>query len=201
MGATAIGITFNEMMSGGVAMAETDPVRGHANPQAAVLQMFNTITIDDVDRFIAEPNHAGSIQGHINWAPFGANITAPTGVFNLFSPTGDPTLKLMVYELAIEHAGKPYYLAGHKNVKAHPIIDMWKDTTTLYTQLFEGRDKSGPVAAAGIVSLSPIELLKMTSTFRALHAPSLEAGAAAVAKFGRFFLGELWDTYVSKAAV
>ena len=38
----------------------------------------------------------------------------------------------------------------------------------------------------------------MGSKFKPLNAPSTEAGLAAVAKFGRFFMGELWDTYVKK---
>ena len=201
MSAQKLGFTFREMMSGGFSLGETDPVQGEAKGQDTVLEMHNTITIEDLDKFITEPSHPGSIAGYINWKPFGQNVQAPTGVFNLFSPTGDPTLKLMIYELAFEHGGERYYYAGHKEVKVHPIIDAWKDTTTLYSTLHKGTDKNGPVVGAGIVSLSPVELIKMISTFRALNASSYQEEAAAVATFGKFFLGEVWETYVKKAGV
>jgi hypothetical protein len=39
----------------------------------------------------------------------------------------------------------------------------------------------------------------MISTMRATDARSLEEAIEAEARFGRFFLGELWDTYVKHA--
>ena len=119
-----------------------------------------------------------------------------SGVFNLFSPTEDPTLKLMVYEMGFNHGGKSYYLAGQKNVKEDPIIDLWKATTTLYSKLHEGTDKSGPVVGAGILSLGVRQLIHLVSTIEAPGATSFTEKSEAIAKFGRFFLGELWDTYV-----
>ena len=196
-----LGFTFSEVMSGGVMLGETDPEKGLAQAKAAhtILAMHNTIVIDDLDRFIKDPAHLGSISGSIDWAPFGQGIPCPTGVFNLFSPTNDPALKFMIYELAFEHGGQPYYFAGHKEVRVHPLLDMWKDTTTLYSQIHRGTDKSGPVVAAGVVSLGPIDLLKMVRTFKAINASGPKDAAAAVTKFGTFFMGELWTTYVTKA--
>jgi cholesterol oxidase len=197
-----LGFTFSETMSGGIALGETDPQRGLAAGNAAhtVLDMHNTILIDDLDRFISDPDHLASISGSIDWPPFGRGIPCPRGVFNLFSPTTDPALKLMIYELAFEHDGKPYYMAGHKEVRIHPLLDLWKDTTTLYSQIHQSPDKSGPVVAAGIVSLSPLQLMKMVGTFRAVNASGPAQAAEAVSKFGSFFMGELWETYVRKAA-
>ncbi len=60
------------------------------------------------------------------------------------APTDDPKLKLMVYELGFEHGGEDYYLAGKKEVKDDPGFDLWSDTTTRYTKLHKGTDKSGP---------------------------------------------------------
>src|SRR3954468_6995446 len=93
-----LGFTFSETMSGGVALGETDPGQGRVKGDAAhtVLGMHNTIVIDDLDRFIQDPAHLGAISGTIDWPPFGTAIPCPTGVFNLFSPTGDPSLKYMV---------------------------------------------------------------------------------------------------------
>jgi hypothetical protein len=78
---------------------------------------------------------------------------------------------------------------------------MWKATTTLYTQLHQGTDKSGPVVGAGVLNLGVADLLAMIPTMRATNTSSPAEAADAVARFGRFFLGELWDTYVGKAGV
>jgi hypothetical protein len=37
------------------------------------------------------------------------------------------------------------------------------------------------------------DLLRQISSFRAHHAPSWEAGVAALGRFGAFFFGNLWE--------
>jgi predicted acylesterase/phospholipase RssA len=195
-----LGFTFRETMSGHFALGETDPRAGEKTGRAAgtLLTMHATILIDDLDTFIVDPNHLGRIAGNIDYVSFGNAIPATRGVFNLFSPSNDPKMKLMVYELAFEHAGERYYLAGHKEVKDDPGFDLWKDTTTLFTTLHRGDDKTGPIAGAGVLSLGPIDLAKMVRTMHATDAASLAEETKAVAKFGRFFLGEMWDSYISR---
>jgi choline dehydrogenase-like flavoprotein len=107
----------------------------------------------------------------------------------------------MVYELAFEANGESYYMAGKKIVKDGPVTELWKATTTLYTELYQGTDKSGQIVGAGILSLGMMELLEMIPTMHATNATSPEESADALARFGRFFLGELWETYVMKAGV
>ena len=75
-----------------------------------------------------------SVNGH-TVTELGTGLQATSGIFNLFSPTSDPTLKLMVYEMGFQHEGKNYYFAGQKNVRQDPIFDLWKATTTLYSQI------------------------------------------------------------------
>jgi cholesterol oxidase len=193
-----VGIAFDEMMSGGFALGSTDTATGAALGSKTILVMHGTVTIDDIDAFIADPDHVGRLDVVMDWPTFGAGLPAPCGIFNLFSPSGDPSLKLMVYEWGLTHEGQDYYFAGQKNVAVHPILEMWHDTTTLHTQLHQGKDKTGPVVGAGIISLRFEELLKMGKNFKPLNAPSTEAGLAAITKFGKFFMGELWDTYIKR---
>jgi pimeloyl-ACP methyl ester carboxylesterase len=195
-----LGITFRETMAGGFALDEADPAAGDEKGKRAgtILAMQATISIQDLDRFIDDPDHVGQLNGTIDYPPFGENIPSKGGVFNLFSPTDNPQLKLMVYEMAFEQGGQDYYLAGKKEVKNDPIFDLWKATTTLFTQLHRGSDKSGPVIGAGILTLGAADLVKMISTMRALNAASTTKAANAVMKFGSFFLGELWNTYCKK---
>ena len=196
-----VGISFREVMAGGFALGATDPEQGKKQGRAegSEMTMHGSIFIDDIDRFINEGNHPGSLTGTLDFTPFGDGLQATSGVFNLFSPTGDPKLKLMIYEMAFSHDGKSYYRAGQKNVKDDPITDLWKATTTLYTKLHEGTDKSGPVVGAGVLSLGVKELIKLVPTVEAPGADSFTEKSEAIAKFGRFFLGELWDTYVKHA--
>jgi len=198
------GFTFREKMAGGFALGETDPKTGEHVGKAAgnTFTMHGTINIDDLDRFMSEAGHAGSITGSIDFAPLGSNLPSSTGVFNLFSPTDDPKMKYMIYELGFNASdGKPYYMAGRKEVKDAPMTDIWKATTTLYTQLHQGTDKTGPVVGAGVLTLVVTDLLAMIPTMHATNTTSPEQAAETVAKFGKFFLGEIWETYVAKAGV
>ncbi|MFZ0745563.1 MAG: patatin-like phospholipase family protein [Terracidiphilus sp.] len=196
-----LGFTFREKMSGGFALGETDPQTGANVGRDAgnTFTMHGTIDIEDLNSFINDPGHAGSITGSIDFAPLGLNLPSTTGVFNLFSPTNDPTMKYMVYELGFNANGASYYMAGKKEVQQAPMTDMWKATTTLYTQLYQGTDKTGPVVGAGILTLGMTDLLAMIPTMHATNANSPEQAAAATEQFGKFFLGEMWETYVQKA--
>jgi hypothetical protein len=125
----------------------------------------------------------------------GEDLPASSGVFNLFSPSAEPTCKYMVYELAFAAAGRQYYLAGRKEVREGPVVDMLRDTTTLFTQLHQGTDRTGPVVGAGVLTIDASQLIGLAASMRVTHARSLADEARAALRFGRFFMGELWETY------
>ncbi len=123
----SVGISFREVMSGGFVLGATDPADGEKRGRAegSEMTMHGAIDIDDIDRFIAEADHPGTLTGTLDFTPFGDGLAAvPGGIFNLFSPTDDPKLKLMVYEMGFQHGGKSYYLAGQKDVRQDPIFDL-----------------------------------------------------------------------------
>jgi hypothetical protein len=192
-----IGITFDETMTGDFALGPVDPEAGAAMGKKAgnQLAMHATVTIADLDAFIADPKHEGRLKGSIDFAPLGQGIPARSGVFNLFSPSRKSGLKYMVYELAFEHGGQPHYLAGKKHVHDDFGVDLWSDTTTLFTRLHAGRNDKAPVAGAGILRLDMGDFLKLMSTIKVTGTRSAKDKAEAVAKFGKFFMGELWDIY------
>jgi len=197
-----VGISFREVMSGGFALGATDPADGEkrGRSEGTEATLHAAIDIQDLDLFIKEPGHPGSLTGTLDFTPFGTGLQATSGIFNLFSPTDDPKLKLMVYEAGFQHGGKNYYFAGQKNVRQDPIFDLWKATTTLYSQLHEGTDKTGPVVGAGILTLGVRQLIDLVASMQAPGATNFTEKSEAIAKFGRFFLGELWDTYVRHVA-
>src|SRR5215472_14575312 len=96
------GIAFQETMLGPFALGATDPYVGAEKGKEAgtTLSITCAITIHEVARFISDPQHTGENGGSVTFTPFGENMPATKGLFNLFLPIGDPTHKLMVYELA-----------------------------------------------------------------------------------------------------
>lgn len=192
-----IGITFDETMTGGFSLDVTDPEAGArlGNKAGTTLAMHATVTIPDLDAFTADSKHPGRLKGTIDFPPLGTGIPAKSGVFNLFSPSAKSGLKYMVYELAFEHGRKPRYLAGKKHVHDDLGADLWSDTTTLFTTLHDGRDADAPVMGAGVLRLDMGDFLKLMSTIKVTGAKSAAQRAETVAKFGGFFMGELWDIY------
>jgi predicted acylesterase/phospholipase RssA len=197
MNEETIGISFRETISGGFSLGETDPETGCQKGQAggSSLALHATVTIRDLDRLITRADHPGALAGSIEFAPFGGTVLGTGGQFNLFNPSGQPGLKYMVYELGFQHAGKSYYLAGRKEVRNGSPLETWKQTTTLYTRLHEGADASGPVVGAGVLSLGVTDLIRMLGTVSTPGTTDAAQSAAAVARFGQFFLGQLWDSY------
>jgi hypothetical protein len=192
-------LTFSETMQGPFALGVTDPEEGRRRglAEGTSLALHGNIRIDAFDRFVNQADHAGSLTGTVdfNVSQFGKGMAASRGVFNLFNPggKGEEGLKHFIYEGAFEHNGKPYYLAGHKDVRDGG--DLWGDTTTLYTRLHEGSDAKGKVVGAGVLSLGVDDLVALLRTVEVHNASSEGERLAVLIRFFRLFLGNLWDSY------
>jgi predicted acylesterase/phospholipase RssA len=199
---TPTGISFRETMSGPFALGATDPKDGAAKGEqvGTTLTMNASVLIRDLKAFVTDHEHPGELVGDITFPPLGEHLPATTGKFNLFSPSDDPNMRWMVYELAFERDGINYYLAGKKEVRDDPGLDLWADTTTLLTRLHKGTDASGPVVGAGVLRLGAVDLMKLLSTVTTPGADSISERAAAIGTFGKFFLGRLWDRYAHHVA-
>ena len=195
------GFQFKETMQGGFSLNAVEPAEGKTlgKQEGTRLAMHAAINIDNLAEFIKNPEHLGGLTGTLDFAPLGMGLVATTGVFNLFKPSNDPSLTLMVYELGFEHQGQSYYLAGKKEVRQASIFKLWPATTTLYTQLHKGADKSGPVVGAGILSLGVIALLKLLSTVTVTNAYSFSEKFKTIGSFSSFFAAQLWKTYVCRS--
>jgi predicted acylesterase/phospholipase RssA len=190
------GVSFRETLAGGFALGAGEPRDGERD-EGTRLTMNAAVLIRDLDRFIADPGHAGELVGHVTFPPLGENLPARSGAFNLFAPADRPDTKWVTYELSFTVAGKDYHLAGRKEIRNDPGFDLWRDTTTLQAHLYEGGDATGPVVGAGILHLKPAELLKLVSSLSATNAGTAAGQSQALRKFGRFFLGDLWESYVA----
>lgn len=200
MSQETISLQFTEEMKGYLAAGETSFEDGYREGQAGNGHfMFHlTIRTDDVDGFLAAPDHSAQAIGYVEGDLVGGRRPVLKGVFNLFVAAADH--KEMRYRLFFEDAaGHPLTLSGFKHIQDNPGPDVWRDTTTLFTNLYRGhlnadQESGAEVYAAGILHILLADFLHQMTTLRA-DAPSFSARVGAVERFGKFFLGALWDTY------
>lgn len=196
-------LSFTEEMNGHVALGEAEDFEhgrreGEKSGNAILFRV--TITIDDVDRFVAERTHEAKVEGYIECDVLGGRLPISTGAFNLLVDDENSDRKLMLYRLYFrDGTDNALTLSGFKTIKDDPGFDLWSDNTTLYTKILRGHVgvnelAFGETAAQGILRIHVPEFLKQLTTFEATGG-SLEDRATALTKFTRFFLGKLWDSY------
>jgi predicted acylesterase/phospholipase RssA len=194
-----ISVGFREVMKGSLISGDRDP-RSPTRPltRADYAEVSLAITIADIDRFIAEPEHEASMTGTITWTGHADQPAIEGGVFNLFVDQGDPTSKQMRYQLTFTDDGAAVTLSGVKYVHDDPGFDLWSDTSTLYCQVCPAGETPEPdnsnVLAAGVIRIHLPDFLRQLTTFRA-HGGHPAENLDGLARFGRFFLGSLWDVY------
>lgn len=194
-------LQFTEDMKGYVAPDESDPRRGYeaGAAQKGFTHAHMVVRVADVHAFLTDPDHDATIEGWVT-TPFGEQRPIDRGVFNLFVDSGDPTRKRMLYRLQFTTAeGMKLTLSGEKQLEDDGGADMWADATTLFVRVYEGHvDAAGEAAqrvlAAGIIRISMLDFGKQLTTFRT-EGPTVADRASALARFGAFFLGRLWDVY------
>jgi len=208
-GKLPVGLEFTEEMHGffttEVTGARTEAdyrdaeKRGHA--AGSRLDFTLTILIDDVQRFIDDPAHAAVTEGWVTSQVYGVEREVEWGRFNLFLDDSDKHTRRMLYLLKFTGGdGQPYLLDGYKELRDDPGFDIWADSTTLFTSIRRGWEIApgarGPVVGQGIVHVRMRDLLKQITTFRARNSPGKGESARAIGRFGAFFFGRLWETYV-----
>jgi hypothetical protein len=195
------GVAFREAMSGRIAFGQTDPLTGARDANGVPLVLRAAIDIRDIDAFVADQSHTGEMVGHVYSPRLGGILPSTGAAFRLFSPSGDPAMTEMVYEMGFKSDGRQYWLAGRKTVRIGLPFRAWRDTTTLFVTLHEGGDKSAPVVAAGVLSLGVFDLARLLATFRATGCEGVAQRLRAIVKFGGFFVRELWRTYIRRKPV
>lgn len=205
-------VAFTEEMKGFVTFGEMDFDRGaRQGKESGTSIMFHlTITVDGVSRFVTDPRHdTANVKGYVKSDSLGGQREVEQAKFNLFVDDADPARKRMFYRLFFrDDKGSPLTLSGFKDVKDDPGMDLWHDTTTLFTRVLKGhvseeeenaarQDEAAyreMVVASGIIIIHFFDFMKQLTTFRA-EGPTLSDRAAALSSFGRLFMGKLWDVY------
>ncbi|MCY1080539.1 hypothetical protein [Archangium lansingense] len=183
-------LLFHETMSGPMALGSRNPEHPARHSRTTRLSLHATIRIDSMEDFLLDPEHVAWLGGHLSFPPFSKCIPIRQGRFQLFSPSDDPLMRLMHYDALFEHEERTYCLSGTKFLRDDPGPDLWTDTTRLHTTLHEGHDTQGPVVGAGVLTVGVRELLALVASMR-----SPRGGSQTLARFGQFFLSNLWELY------
>jgi hypothetical protein len=198
-------LRFTEEMKGYVAFGETDFDAGFrkGREENNFLMFHLTIEVDGVGRFVSDPRREASAKGYVRCESLGGELPVEKGVFNLFVDQGDPSRKRMLYRLFFRDGeGNPLTLSGFKVVEDDPGSDLWTDTTTLFTRVLRGHveaeDEAGAeVVASGIIRIYMLDFLRQLTTFRT-EGPTPAERATALSRFGRLFMGDLWNVYARR---
>jgi hypothetical protein len=190
-------LTFRESITGPFSLGATHPMVGALLPEARLLTLHLTISVDDMDAFVSDVRHAARLVARLSYAPFGQDLPVRQGSFNLFRSHEDPGTRVMTYGLRFALGGHEYFLEGTRSIRDTRGDRLWKDSTRLYCQLHQGPDARSPVVGAGVLTMGTAQVLQLISSMHPARRGS--AGLAAMARFGRFFLGPLWDAYASRS--
>jgi cholesterol oxidase len=195
------GVSFTETMRGFISLNEKDDfLKGYEEGKRNNSPFDFTLTIQsqDVEAFDGDSNHQAELIGTVNCpALSGFTITALGGVFNLFvKDEKEKRTKLMKYGMKLYSIeGESWFFYGFKEIKDDKGFDIWSDTTTLFITIYEGDDDKGKVKGKGILKISTNDFIKQLQTMKAIHGDTKKESVSVVARFGRLFAGEVWDTY------
>lgn len=204
------GVRFTETMRGFFAKGATGDTK--ADYEAAYtkgkqakspFEFTLTIIASDLDKLLDTPTHEGRILGTVTAPTLSAQpLTVTNGWFNLFVPdASEVNTRRMQYRMQLTaEDGARYFFNGYKTVRSDAMgLDAWADTTTLYITVHKGENDSAPVLGKGLLKIEPLDFVTQMTTMQVTDAPNLKARLKAMARFGHYFGGSLWDTYGSIA--
>jgi cholesterol oxidase len=193
-------LQFTEKMRGFITFGEDDFDRGfRKGKRSRTALMFHlTVLMDDIERFVEDEQHPGTITGHVQCDALGGRLEVQRGWFNLFVEAGEHgEHKLMKYRLHLQDGeGHPITLRGYKDVENDPGFDLWADTSTLFTHIYAGHvepdgDEDAEIVASGILHIRPTDFAVQMTTLRVHPAHRVDA----LSRFGVLFAGDLWEVY------
>lgn len=195
------GIEFTERMAGFMSGAitlphETAARRGKEEGHNCSFTL--TVIVDDVDRFIADPLHAGRIVGTVECPALSPEpMEIFDGKFNLMR-VDEHTVETKRFDYRFSLAardGSEYQFSGYKVVRSDATLDLWRDTTRLNIDISRGAQGQLGHVARGLLEIAPSDFYVQMQTLRGTGGSSNADRMRAVGKFGTFFSRELFDTY------
>jgi cholesterol oxidase len=204
-----VGLSFTETMKGFLQKDAAPPApedlaayvaAERAGQQANNYMEFTlTIAMPNLDVFLTDTEHPGVANGTVRVDGFTGPSGAPVrdGLFNLFVETGRAYDRRMLYALPFVGVdGQPYLLDGFKVVRDDGRFDVWGATSTLYTVIRAGHERTGSMLACGVLHILVADFMQQLGTFTVSGTDDPARKAEALVQFGHMFMGTLWDVFV-----
>lgn len=195
------GVRFTERMEGWFSTVETADFKeavALGEAEGSRLRFTLTLATPDLDAMLADPRHRMSMIGTVECAAlWGAPLTVEQGTFELLPDNPNYVgTKNMVYRMHLRgRDGAIFQFYGVKHVRDDAGLDSWSDTTTLYATLRSGESADGAISGRGIMYISPANLARQLATVRVTGATTPIDRLDTISRFGRFFMGELFEVY------
>ncbi len=196
------GVQFTETMRGYFSLNEKEDFKKGLDlgkKEDSPFEFTLTIRSDDSEKFLKEPDHLAAMSGTVTSPKLSASpMTISQGKFNLFiSDPAAPSNKKMLYEAQLHSIeGKSWFFHGYKEIKNDKGLDVWMDTTTLFITIYDGHDATSKVVGKGKMIIEPKDFLNQLTTMKAINLAKGENGMSIIASFGKYFAGNVWDTFV-----
>ncbi len=195
------GVRFTESLRGNISPAVDEDFRAAAHPDrpgVSELTFVITVLVENLEALLADPRHPMSVTGCV-LAPALSHkpLTVTRGTLNvLVEDPKRPEYKQLRYGLDLRaESGEQFFLEGFKQLTDDPGIDFWEDTTTLFVTVKRGEGPGAAPAYKGVLRISVDDFARQCSTFRVTHALGVPEQLSAVGRFGKFFLGGLFELY------
>jgi cholesterol oxidase len=196
-----VGVQFTERMRGYIAPMpeghelDYDDAYTAGKREDSSFSFLLTLCTDDLDATLADPAKRMCFDGTAE-APWLSSepLQVSGGRFSLLArdPEHRDTTN-MTYEMKLTaEDGRGWSFRGVKYVHDDFGPDLWRDTSTLYVDI---HDQDGALAARGRLHIELDDFVKQLTTIAVRGADSRVEQLRAKARFGRFFVGSLFDTY------
>lgn len=201
--AVTTGLRFTEAMKGFFSTKVTDDfAKGsiQGKQDGSSFEFILTVIADDLDLLLTNPDHPARMVGSVTAPVLSAEpLTVSEGQFHLL--VTDPTqvdVRLMKYGMNLtSEEGKTFVFEGTKIIKKDGILNIWRDTSTLYITI---SDPSGTVLGKGILVIEAADFMRQMTTVEITNAKDDQERLTSVIRFGEFFAGVLFDIYGSALA-
>lgn len=181
------GVSFREVLAGTLRRPTPPDSAGSGEPFP--LRLLLHVSVDDVNHFAADPDHPAALSGWVESPGLGRLPVRRGRLHLLVDVDGE---KQMRYDVElVDVAGRVLRVHGTKHVPRAAKRTAWPATTTLHTTVEDG---AGEQLASGLLRLTPAAFAHQLTTFRS-SAPHPLSRLAAVARFGLFFAGGMWEVY------
>lgn len=156
--------------------------------QPATLQLC--LHVHDLAQYIAAAQRRAPFTGHLQTAAWASGPVPLHGGQYVQTVLPDGARR-MTYQSALQNGSKTLTLCAEQLLRNDAGLDLWKDLSTLSLRLLDGQT----LWASGDLTLSLPDLKSWLASLHATETRSAAEAAATVARYGRFFLGELHSVY------